>query len=167
MCVVSCTGPKRFASGGTASTTFFTQVDKKREDSNYLYHYKRAIIDLPVKHHLIGVPLACQCWPNIECWLDSFVVLQGIQTSIYVFLVLQGCRTHCPPIDRYMIIFSSCCLMVCGLIFWHCPITFACFGVCEPHSLLQNCTLTQPRLIFHCLWMHLSMKMLMRWPINL
>ena len=37
------------------------------------YRWKRAIICLPAKRHLNGVSLACQWWPNIECWLGSFV----------------------------------------------------------------------------------------------
>ena len=34
-------------------------------------HYRLAIIGPPAKHHLNGVSLACQIWPNIECWLGS------------------------------------------------------------------------------------------------
>ena len=33
-------------------------------------------------------------WPNNECWLGSFVIFQGIQTSIakkpYIFVIFQG-----------------------------------------------------------------------------
>ena len=39
------------------------------------------------------VLLACRWWPNIECWLGSFVVFQGILTSItkkpYIFVIFQ------------------------------------------------------------------------------
>ena len=31
---------------------------------------------------LNGVSLAVRWWPNIECWLGSFVIFQGIRTSI-------------------------------------------------------------------------------------
>ena len=46
------------------------------------YHYERAIIAPPAKRHLNGVSLACQWWPNVDCWLGSFVIFQGIRTSI-------------------------------------------------------------------------------------
>ena len=36
----------------------------------------RVIIGPPAKHHLNGVSLACRWWPNIECWLGSFVILK-------------------------------------------------------------------------------------------
>ena len=36
----------------------------------------------PSKTPLNGVSLAGRCWPNIECWLGSFVIFQGILTSI-------------------------------------------------------------------------------------
>ena len=55
------------------------------------YHYKQVIIGPPVKHHLNGVSLACRWWPNIECWLGSFVIVQGIGNSIakkpYIFVI--------------------------------------------------------------------------------
>ena len=41
-----------------------------------------AIIGPPVKCHLNGVSLVCRCWLNIEYWLGSFVIFQGIWTSI-------------------------------------------------------------------------------------
>ena len=45
-------------------------------------HCKWVIIGPPTKRHLNGVWLVCQWWPNIECWLSSFVIFQGIQTSV-------------------------------------------------------------------------------------
>ena len=39
------------------------------------YHFKRVTIGLPAKRHLNGVSLVGRWWPNIECWLGSFVVL--------------------------------------------------------------------------------------------
>ena len=58
------------------------------------YHEKRAIIGPPAKRHLNGVSLACQWWPNIECWLGSFMIIQGILTSIakkpYIFVIFQA-----------------------------------------------------------------------------
>ena len=35
-----------------------------------------------MKSHLNGVSLAGRWWPNTDCWLVSFVVLQGIRISI-------------------------------------------------------------------------------------
>ena len=40
--------------------------------------------------------------PNIECWLSSFVIFQGIRTSLakktYIFVIFQkGALTTCPP----------------------------------------------------------------------
>ena len=41
-----------------------------------------------------AISLAGQSWPNIECWLGSFVVLQEIRASIakknYIFVIFQG-----------------------------------------------------------------------------
>ena len=41
------------------------------------YHYKRVIIGPPAKRHWNGVSLAYRWWPNIECWLGSFVIFRG------------------------------------------------------------------------------------------
>ena len=46
------------------------------------------------RRHLNGVSLAERWWPNIECWLGSFVIFQGIRTSIakkpFIFVIFQG-----------------------------------------------------------------------------
>ena len=42
----------------------------------------RDIIGPPAKRHFNGVSLAGRWWPNIECWLCTFVILQGVCTSI-------------------------------------------------------------------------------------
>ena len=38
--------------------------------------------------------LAGKFWPNIKCWLGSFVIFQGIWISIakkpYIFVIVQG-----------------------------------------------------------------------------
>ena len=43
--------------------------------------------------YLEGVSLAGRCWSNIECWLASFVIFQGIRTSIakkpYSYVISQ------------------------------------------------------------------------------
>ena len=62
-----------------------------------------AIIGPPAKGHLNGVSLACWWWPNIECWLSSFVIFLGIWTRIAkkpdIFVIFQGggVRTPGPP----------------------------------------------------------------------
>ena len=83
------------------------------------YHYKRAIIVPQAKPYLNGVSLVGQWWPITECWLGSFVVLQGIQTSIdkrpYIFVIFQGgggVRTHYPPLDPHMFFWSTSMLFV-------------------------------------------------------
>ena len=52
------------------------------------------IIGPPAKRHLNGVSLAGRRWPNMECWLCSFVIFQGIRTSIdkkpFIFVIFQG-----------------------------------------------------------------------------
>ena len=61
----------------------------------FLMRGKRIQISLQAGHHrrLNGVSLAGRWWPNIECWLCSFVIFQGIQTSIakkpYIFVIFQ------------------------------------------------------------------------------
>ena len=58
------------------------------------YHFKWAIISPPAKCHLNGVSLAYRCWPNIKCWLRTFMIFWGIRTSIarkpYIFVIFQG-----------------------------------------------------------------------------
>ena len=67
------------------------------------YHCKRTIMGPSAKRHLNGVSLAGRWWPNTECWLVRFVVLQGIRTNIIakkpnIFVICQGgARTPCPP----------------------------------------------------------------------
>ena len=70
------------------------------------YHYKRAITGPPAKCYCNDVSPAGRWWPNTECWLVSFVVLQGIRTSItkkpyilWFFFFFGGgvVRTPCPP----------------------------------------------------------------------
>ena len=60
---------------------FFFLVDEGRKDPNATISGP-AIVSPPPKCHLNGGSLACQCWPNIECWLGSFVIFQGIRVSI-------------------------------------------------------------------------------------
>ena len=71
------------------------------------YLCKWAIIHPPAKCHLNGVCLVCRWCPNIECWLGSFVIFQGVRTSIakkpYNFVIFQEePRPSVPPLDRPM-----------------------------------------------------------------
>ena len=53
-------------------------------------------------YHLNGVSLACR-WLSIDCWLGSFLIFQGIRTSIakkpYIFVIFLGvvCPEPLPP----------------------------------------------------------------------
>ena len=78
-------------------------------DRGCKYHYKWAIISPSAKRHLNGVSLAGRWWPNIECWLESFVIFQRTRTSIakkpYIFVIFQGGPDSLspPPLDPPMI----------------------------------------------------------------
>ena len=69
---------------------------------------KLAIIGPPAKRHLNGVSLAGRLWPDTECLLVSFVVLQEIRTndakkpSIIVIFQGGGVWTPCLPLDPRM-----------------------------------------------------------------
>ena len=60
-----------------------------------LVHIQKKILDLN------GASLACRRWPNIECWLCSFLIFQRFGTSIankpYSFVIFQGVLTLCTP----------------------------------------------------------------------
>ena len=94
---------KFFQSGSNFFLFFFFSFSWLGE-RGYKYHYKRAIIGPPAKRHLNGVSLAGRLWPNTECWLVSFVVLQGIQTNIakkpYIVVIFRdGGPYPLPPLD--------------------------------------------------------------------
>ena len=63
-------------------------------ERGYNYHNKLAVIGSPAECHLNGVSLVGRWWPNTECWLVSFVVLQRIRTNIakkpYIFVTFEG-----------------------------------------------------------------------------
>ena len=87
-------------------SNFLTFVFRWLGDRGSKYHYELAIIGSPAKRHLNGVSLAGRWWPNTECWLVRFVVLQVIRTNIakkpYIFVIFQGVRTPCPPLDPHL-----------------------------------------------------------------
>ena len=74
------------------------------------YHFKRAPIGPSTKRHLNGVSLACQWFHNIECWLGSFVIFQGIRTSIgkkpYMFFFIFHGGGFGPPVPLWV---RPCC----------------------------------------------------------
>ena len=94
------------------------------------YHCKRAIIGPPVKRHLNGVSLADRLWPNIECWLGSFVVFQGIRTSIgkksYIFVIPPPLRTCDSPRIPSPDDFSVVTTFDSGLRTWHKGVSSVC-----------------------------------------
>ena len=69
----------------------------------FKYRYKRAIFGPPAKRHLNGVSLAGRWWPKIERWFGSFVILNGIGTSVdkkpYINVIFQGGGGG-PPVAR-------------------------------------------------------------------
>ena len=78
---------KVLSEGGPILTGFL--VDEG--EGGFKYHAKRAIIRPLVKRCLNGISLACQWWPNIEFWLGSFKIFQGIGTRNPNFIVIfQG-----------------------------------------------------------------------------
>ena len=83
-------GSRKFCQRGFNSGKVF--FNEGKEDANSTE--KRAIIGLPGKRHLNGVLLACQWWPNIECWLGSFVIFRGsgcVLLKIPIFLWFFFC----------------------------------------------------------------------------
>ena len=91
---IPCADPESYVRGGL--TTFFivdVVMNERREERGFKYCYKQASISPSAKRHLNGVSLAGQWWPNIEFWLGSFMIVQGIRTSItkkpYIFVIFQ------------------------------------------------------------------------------
>ena len=83
---------------------FLLFFDEGRMDQNTTISRKswRAIIGTPAKHHLNGLSLGGRWWPYIECWLGSFVIFKGIQTTFakipYNFCDFpERVQTPCPP----------------------------------------------------------------------
>ena len=68
-----------FERGSNFDYVIILLVDKASEDPNTSIN---------------GVLMAGRWWPNIECWLGSFVVLQRFRTSItkkhYIVVIFSG-----------------------------------------------------------------------------
>ena len=110
---MACTDPESFVRGGQLWQVFFyffyLLLLIRGEGIQKPYLYKLAIIIPPVKRHLNGDALAYRWWSNIECWLGSFVIFQGIQTSIikkpFTSVIFQGggwSRPPAPPLGPHM-----------------------------------------------------------------
>ena len=80
MCCLYMRGSRKFCQRGSNFDSDFFKFEDERKDPNStfrgpsLFHQQNAIY--------MTFLLACQWWPNIECWLCSFVIFQGIETSI-------------------------------------------------------------------------------------
>ena len=100
----SCADPENFVRGGQ----FFVVVVDEGWDN-----YKGAIIGPPAKHHLNGVLLACWWWPNIECWLGSFVIFQGGPDPLFPLLYPQCCSRMWNTKISFLAAFSTTGAMWC------------------------------------------------------
>ena len=61
------------------------------------------IISQPAKRHLNGVSLAGRLWPNIECWLSSFVNIRGsgpVLLRNHIYLWFSRGRGILEPLSR-------------------------------------------------------------------
>ena len=99
-------GSRKFCQRGSNFDTFFFFFfffwggGEIRGVEGSRYHYKRAFIGPPAKRHFNGVSLAGRYRPDIECWLFSFVIFQGIRTSIakepYICMIVQASGPPAP-----------------------------------------------------------------------
>ena len=101
-----CSDPESFVRGGPTLTTsfffffflFILFFDEGRRDPNAVL---AAINGATAKHHLNGISLVGRSWPNIECWIGSFVILRGsgpvLLKELYIFAILQEVPYRLPP----------------------------------------------------------------------
>ena len=85
-------GSRNFCQWGPNYDKVFFIVDEERDDLNTT---KCGPLSARQQNAIEnGVLLADWWWPNIECWLGSFVIFQGIRTSSakksYIFFIFQG-----------------------------------------------------------------------------
>ena len=74
-------GSRKFCQRGFKLNVFFFYFSWWG-DRESQYHYKCVIMGPSAKRHLNGASLTGRRWLNVECWLGSFVIFQGIRTSI-------------------------------------------------------------------------------------
>ena len=107
-------------SNSDSASSFFV-VDEGIDDQNTTK--SRAIIVSPAKRHLNGVSLAGRWRPINECWLGSFVIFQGIRTSIakkpYIFVIFQGGLDPYSPLDPRMGYFIHICQEIIAIAIGH------------------------------------------------
>ena len=104
----SCADPENFVRGGPTLTTFFLWLlllllfRKLMRDERI-----KVIIGPPAKRYLNGVSLACWWWPNIECWLGSIAIFQGIWIwmlrTLYFCDFSGGLGPPVSPLDPHMV----------------------------------------------------------------
>ena len=94
-----CADPEKFCQRGSTTLKTFFKVSEGGGGSKW--RYKRAIFSPPAKRHLHGVSQGCWWWSNIEFWLGSFVIFQGIRISLaknpYIFVIVPGGPNPLPP----------------------------------------------------------------------
>ena len=84
-------GSRKFCQRGSNSDNvyFFLMREERIKIALKEGHHRPA-----GERHLNGVSLAGRRWPNIECWLGSFVISQGIWSSIakkaFIFVIFSG-----------------------------------------------------------------------------
>ena len=87
-------GYRKFCQRGFNFNVFF-YFDEGRKDQN------TTISGLSSTRQRNTISMACRWWPNIKCWLSSFLIFKRIRTSIhkkpYSFVIFQGVRIPCPP----------------------------------------------------------------------
>ena len=86
---LSCADPEIFVRGGPTLKSFFSWGEGGSKN-----HYKRATIGQPVKPHK-----TYRWWPNIECWLGSFVIFRGSRPVLLrnpIFCDFSGGSEPCP-----------------------------------------------------------------------
>ena len=92
---------------GPILTTLFS-FDEGLEDSNTCTtKIGQSPPPPPAKRHLNGASLANRWWPNIEYWLGSLVIFQGIRTSIAAKPLFQGDTDPCPSKPYIFVIFQG------------------------------------------------------------
>ena len=92
---LSCADPPNVVRGGQILTTFFFSLWGEG-GSKYLYW--RAMIGPPEKRHSMAFR-----WRHDDSPTLVSAIFQDIRTCIarksYIFVMFQGVRTHCPPLD--------------------------------------------------------------------
>ena len=99
-------GSRKFCQRGSNDNNFIFSFFFIREEGvviTLLAGHDRPASETPFKWRFTGRPI----WPNIECYLGSFVIFQGIQTSFakkpYIFCDFsRGSERPVPPLDPRM-----------------------------------------------------------------